>query len=171
VMIVILSPVAGRLSDRLGRRAVVIAGLVTLAAALALLSRMGLNTPLTLILVALAVTGAGIGLSTPPTTAAALDGIPDREAGQASAVLNTSRAIGLSLGIAVMGALLSARSTNVLSATTATRHAFVSGLTTGLALNAVIALTAAAVAARTLGALRSKGRGAAVAVPAATASR
>jgi EmrB/QacA subfamily drug resistance transporter len=149
-LIVILSPVAGRLSDHVGRRPVVVAGLVTIAGALGLLSRIAVNTPLTLILFALAITGAGIGLATPPTTAAALDGIPDHQVGQASAVLNTSRALGLSLGIAIMGALLSAGPTNVLNATATTRQTFVSGLTTGLALNAGIALLAAVIALRTL---------------------
>lgn len=86
---------------------------------------MAVETPLTLILFVLAVTGAGIGLATPPTTAAALDGIPDHQAGQASAVLNTSRALGLSRGIAVMGALLSEGPSDVLRATATTRQAFV----------------------------------------------
>jgi hypothetical protein len=49
-----------------------------------------------------------------------------------------------------MGALLSAGPTNVVNATTTTRQAFVHGLTNGLALNAGIALLAAAIAVRTL---------------------
>lgn len=151
-LIVVLSPPAGRLSDRLGRRSLVVAGLVTLAAALGLLSQITVDTPLAMILLALTVTGAGIGLSTAPTVAAALDGIPDHQTGQASAVLNTSRALGLALGIATMGALLSSATTDVLRASATTRQAFVDGLSNGLALNAVIALVAAAVALRTLGA-------------------
>ena len=148
-MIVVFSPLAGRMSDRIGRRPLVIVGLLALAAALGLLSRIAVDTRLTLILFALAITGAGIGLATPPITAAALDGIPDEQAGQASAILNTSRALGLSLGIAVMGAMLSASPTDVLRATATTREAFVNGLGTGLALNAGIALLAATIALRT----------------------
>jgi len=49
-----------------------------------------------------------------------------------------------------MGALLSAGPTDVLRANATTRQAFVNGLTTGLALNAGIALLAAAIALRTL---------------------
>lgn len=149
-MIVVFSPLAGRMSDRIGRRPLVIGGLMTLAAALGLLSRIAVDTSLTLIVLALAITGAGIGLATPPTTAAALDGIPDTQAGQAPAVLNTSRALGLSLGIAVMGALLAASPTDVLRATATTREAFVNGLGIGLALNAGIALLAVAIALHSL---------------------
>lgn len=149
-LIVVLSPLAGHVSDRVGRRPLVIAGLVTLATALVVLSRIAVDTPLALLLFALAITGAGIGLATAPTTAAALDGIPDHHVGQASAVLNTSRALGLSFGIAIMGALLSAGPTNVVNATATTRQAFVHGLTNGLTLNAGIALLAAAIALRAL---------------------
>lgn len=149
-LIVVLSPLAGRLSDRLGRRPPAVAGLATLALALALLSRIAVDTPLVAILLALAVTGAGIGLATPPTTAAALDGLADAQAGQASAVLNTSRALGLSFGIALMGALLSTATTDVLSGTGMARSMFVDGLRLGLAVNAGIALVAATIALRTL---------------------
>lgn len=162
-MIVILSPLAGHMSDHIGRRPLMVVGLATLAAAVGLLSRIAVHTPLGLILFGLAITGAGVGLATPPTTAAALDGIPDQQAGQASAVLNTSRALGLSLGIALMGAFLSRGPTDVLRATPATHEAFVNGLTTGLAVNIGISLVAAAIAMRTRGARMRRSRSGAVA--------
>lgn len=144
--IVLVAPLAGRLSDRIGRRVPIIGGLLLLAAGLIVLSALGEQSRLSLIIVGLALAGVGIGLTTSPITAAALDGATDEAAGESAGLLNTARMIGLSLGIATMGGII-ARGGDVLGGTPRAREAFVSGLSDALRVNAAITLLAIAVAA------------------------
>jgi EmrB/QacA subfamily drug resistance transporter len=148
--IVVLAPFAGRLSDRRGRRLPVVAGMAVLGVALLLLSRLELDSSAAITLMWLGLAGVGIGLTTTPTTAAALDSVPPARAGVGAGVVNTFRIVGLSLGIATMGAILSAGSADVLAGGGKAGQAFVSGLSTSLAVNAGIAFVAVLVAAWTL---------------------
>jgi Na+/melibiose symporter-like transporter len=68
--------------------------------------------------------------------------------GVAAGVLNTFRATGLALGIALMGAVLAATGGGAAQRPAA----FVDGFSTAVTINAAIALAAAIVAALTLGA-------------------
>lgn len=143
VLIAAISPLAGRLSDRIGARAPVTAGMVMLGAGLLILSGLAVEqTPLRW-LAGLVLAGAGIGLSTSPLTAAALGTTSKQRSGEAAAIFNTFRMTGLAAGIAFMGAILTA-STG--TAGPASKGAFVSGLSTALTVNAVIALLATAAA-------------------------
>ena len=148
--IVVVAPVAGRLSDTVGRRRPVVAGMMLLGVALLLLSRLDVDSGIGMTLVFLGLGGVGIGLTTTPTMAAALDSLPPERAGVGSSVVNTFRIVGLSLGIATMGAVLSAGSADVLAGGGRAGEAFVEGLSTSLAINAAIAFVAALVAAWTL---------------------
>lgn len=148
--IVLVSPLAGRASDRVGRRLPAAIGLGLLAAALLALSWVGEDARPGLLLAGLLVAGIGIGMTTSPATAAALDG-DDGVAGEKAGLLNTSRMLGLSLGIATMGAIISG-SGDVLAGGAAARAAFVDGLSTALRINAGIGLVAACVAITTLSA-------------------
>jgi len=159
--IVVLAPLAGRLSDRRGRRGPVVAGMALLGVALFLLSRLDLDASAAVTLLWLGVAGVGIGLTTTPTTAAALDSVPPERAGVAAGVVNTFRIVGLSLGIATMGAILSAGTADVLAGGNKGDEAFVAGLSTSLTVNAVVAFLAALIGAW---ALRS-GRVGVAAVP------
>lgn len=152
--IVLIAPIAGSVSDRIGRGAPVVAGMIVLGVALMLLSRLRIDSELPAILAWLALGGTGIGLATTPTTAAALDAAPADRAGFASGIVNTSRAVGLSLGIATMGAILSAGGADVLAGGGRAGQAFVDGLSTALAVNAIIAFVGAGVAAWTMGVRR-----------------
>ena len=104
-----LSPLAGRLSDRIGRRPLVAVGLLFLALGLLLLSQAGLNGDPVPLLLALGVVGLGVALTGTPATAAGLDAAPAEQQGLASGILNTSRMIGLALGIASMGTIVAAQ--------------------------------------------------------------
>ena len=53
------------------------------------------------------VFGAGFGLVNAPITNAAVSGMPRQQAGVAAGVASTSRQVGTSLGVAVMGSMLS----------------------------------------------------------------
>jgi MFS family permease len=61
------------------------------------------------LLPALLITGAGMGMTFAPMTAAAMSQVPPRISGSASGILNTSRNIGQLLGIAVLGSVLQSR--------------------------------------------------------------
>ncbi len=150
VAIVVVAPLAGRLSDHIGPRWPVTIGMLMLAAALFGLSDLRVDSGVWSLTPWLALAGIGIGLSTTPTTTAAMSGPDSDQYGMAAGVLNTFRATGLALGIALMGAVLAASG----SGATVRPPAFVDGFTTAVTINAVIAIAAAIVAAFTLGARR-----------------
>lgn len=64
------------------------------------------DSPLWLFLLAFAVYGVGSGMVNAPITQAAVSGMPVSRAGVASAIASTSRQIGVSLGVAVLGAVV-----------------------------------------------------------------
>ena len=150
VLIFVGAPLAGHLSDRLGARLPATAGMLTIAAGLLVLSRLGLRTPLWLMLVGLGLIGAGVALTTTPTTAAGLaTKSSDRET-LAAGILNTSRMIGLAIGIATMGAIVAARWPRGVIEGTGAPSLFAAGLSTAFLVNAAIAATTALVALLTL---------------------
>lgn len=150
LLIVAVAPLAGRTSDRVGPRLPATAGLLLLAIGLGLLTGLDVEVDPWRLLPALAVVGLGVGLSTTPITAAALDGLPEGEAGMAAGILNTSRMIGLTLGIAVMGAIVAASWPGGYAEVDISREAFVSGLSDAFWVNTPIAALTAVVAAFTL---------------------
>jgi MFS family permease len=67
------------------------------------------DTSLWWLLAAYGVFGLGFGAVNPPITNAAVSGMPPSQAGVAAAVATTSRQVGLTLGVAVVGAVATAR--------------------------------------------------------------
>ena len=157
LLICLVAPLAGRISDRVGRRLPAAAGMAVLAAGLWLLSGLGTDSDLSSVLPGLIVAGFGIGLTTAPVTSAALDFAPADQAGARAGILNTSRMIGLSIGIALMGAIVSARWPGGLAGAATDPRAFVDGLSVAFGVNGAIALVAAAIAALTLAGGRPEG--------------
>jgi EmrB/QacA subfamily drug resistance transporter len=106
VLIILIAPIAGKSSDRIGSRALMTAGMLCLAASLVLFSRLGLDSGFWDIFPGLIVGGFGMALVMTPMTAAALGSVPVEKSGVGSGVLNTFRQVGGALGIAVMGAIV-----------------------------------------------------------------
>ena len=156
-LIVAVAPLAGRISDRLGPRLPATGGLMLLAVGLWLLTGLDVEADPWRLLPALAFVGLGVGLTTTPITAAALAGSADGEAGVAAGILNTSRMIGLTLGIALMGASMTASWPGGLAEEDVPPEAFVSGLSTAFWVNTGIAVVTAIVAAATLPGERERG--------------
>lgn len=154
LLICLVAPAAGRASDRIGRRLPAALGMVILAGGLLLLSGLGDTSGPGTLLPALMLSGLGIGLTTAPVASAALDLAPANEAGVRAGVLNMSRMLGLAVGIALMGAIVTARWPGGLAGD-ADADAFVGGLSLALVVNAAIALLAAMLAATTLASGRS----------------
>ena len=102
----LVAPVAGRAADRIGARPLTAAGMVL--SALSLLG-LGLAHGGTAVLVGeLAALGVGLGLFTPPNNAAIMGAAPRTQSGVAAGVLNLTRGLGTSLGLAATAAVLGA---------------------------------------------------------------
>ena len=118
VIIIFAAPAAGILSDRLGSKWIVAAGMFLLALGLGWMAGLvpGIakispdTTPLSL-LVPFLISGIGIGLAVAPVTSAVMATAPKERVGNASGVLSTMRQVGSLMGIAVLGAVLQNRVT------------------------------------------------------------
>ena len=97
----VTAPIAGRLAERVGARPLTVAGM--LAAAVMLAASTVVHAQIGLLLAALAVAGIGLGAFTPPNNAAIMGAAPPALAGLASGVLNMTRGLGTSLGLALAG--------------------------------------------------------------------
>ena len=111
MLIMFVAPVAGKLSDRVGSRWLIVAGMLLLTAHLFWLSTLKVDSNFWDILPALILGGLGMSLTMTPATAAAIGSVPVAKAGVGSGVLNTFRQVGGALGIAVMGAIVAAQIT------------------------------------------------------------
>ncbi len=110
LMLLVVAPLAGRLTDRIGARWILITGLSLMTAGiLFIVSRISVATTWQALLPALLVTGAGMGMTFSPMTAAAMKEVPPPIAGSASGIINTMRNVGQVLGIAVLGSVLQSR--------------------------------------------------------------
>jgi len=105
----VVAPFAGRLSDRIGAKPLVILGLAVMACSMYLNSHINLQTSRETIYGWLVLRGIGMGLMFSPMTSLALGLVPRLKAGQASGLLNVIRQVGGSLGIAIFGTLLARR--------------------------------------------------------------
>jgi MFS family permease len=147
LLIIVLAPLAGKLSDRVGPRPFVTGGMIVLTGSLILFARMGQHESFWALLPAMLLGGVGMSGAMAPTTAAAMQSVRPEKAGVGSAVLNSMRQVGGSLGIAIMGAIVAA------SATPGRRDpaAFVQGFHHALETAAGIVILGAIIAALTLG--------------------
>jgi EmrB/QacA subfamily drug resistance transporter len=148
VLIILIAPIAGRSSDRIGSRALMTVGMLCLAASLALFSRLGLDSIFWDIFPGLIVGGFGMALVMTPMTAAALGSVPVEKSGVGSGVLNTFRQVGGALGIAVMGAIVA--SYVDLDGGRPDPSSFIDGFQTALRVSAGFALLGAVVAWATI---------------------
>jgi len=104
-MIFVAAPVSGRLVGARGARpSLVLAGAAVLAGAL-MLSQLTPRTSTIYLLGAYFVFGLGAGMVNPPISNTAVSGMPPSQAGVAAAVASTSRQVGMTLGVAVIGAI------------------------------------------------------------------
>lgn len=104
----LVAPVAGRLADRFGSRGLTAGGMAVSAIALLFLERVPQGAELTLMLV-LALFGLGLGAFTPPNNAAIMGAAPRQRLGVAGGILNMTRGLGTTLGVAATGAVLAWR--------------------------------------------------------------
>jgi EmrB/QacA subfamily drug resistance transporter len=104
-MVLVFAPLSGRLVGSRGPRPPLLAAGVGLTVAVAMLTQLDRDTSIAYVLVAYTVFGVGFGLVNPPITNTAVSGMPAAQAGVAAAVASTSRQVGLTLGVALAGAI------------------------------------------------------------------
>jgi EmrB/QacA subfamily drug resistance transporter len=124
VVSMFLAPVAGRMTDKIGGKFILMSGLILFGAGmgwLALIANPDSSWPT--FVAPLAVAGLGMGCIFAPMVTVAMRNIDPRMAGAASGVLNTIRQVGLVIGTAAVGALLQNRLVSSISSQATTRSA------------------------------------------------
>jgi EmrB/QacA subfamily drug resistance transporter len=106
----LLSPVAGRLADRLGGKYLLMAGLILFGLGTAITTALATtNSTIWTFVPPMILTGVGMGLIFAPMITLAMRDVQPRMAGASSGVLNTTRQLGSAIGAAAVGAVLQNR--------------------------------------------------------------
>ena len=113
----VLSPISGWMSDRVGSRALASAGMFIMAAGLLLMSTLTATSSAAEVVAWFVILGVGMGLFSSPNTSAIMGCVEGDRLGVASGTLSTMRTVGQSMSLAIMGALIAtASSTELVSA-------------------------------------------------------
>jgi len=102
VMMAALSPFAGRLSDRVGSRALSSGGMLVMAAGMVLLATVPADSGLLRVMGSLAVVGLGMAAFSAPNTSAIMGSVERHQLGLAGAFVGTMRVTGQSLSVALL---------------------------------------------------------------------
>jgi EmrB/QacA subfamily drug resistance transporter len=108
VSFVAVSQLVGHLNNRFGPRIIMTAGMACMGIGALMLALISDGTSLIVIELELIVVGVGLGLNTAPVNGVAVAALPPERSGTASGLVNTSRMIGATLGVAILGALFAA---------------------------------------------------------------
>ena len=103
--VLILTPPAGWLADRIGPRWLAVTGALVTTAGLVALGHLARTEPVSAVVWRSALVGAGIGLSLPALLAAGMNAVPGGHKGAGSGMLNTARQLGFLLGVAILVAV------------------------------------------------------------------
>ncbi len=103
---VILAPIGGRLSDRVGRRLPATVGMSLLSLGVVLLAVIGPDVSGPVLVAALALSGIGLGLGSGSLQTSAVESIEPEHAGMAAAASSTARYVGSIVGAAVLAGLV-----------------------------------------------------------------
>ncbi len=102
----VMSPVAIALMHRFGSKVIVAIGLLVMAAGFVLASTVKVDSPYVgTVLASMVIIAAGLGLATSPATESIMGALPPEQAGAGSAVNDTTREFGGTLGVAVVGSV------------------------------------------------------------------
>ena len=105
---IIFAPRSATLVRRYGPKLVCAGGLLVTAVAIAGLTLVSAETPIWVVAVLFFVQGAGMANVMPPATESIMSTLPREKAGVGSALSNTIRQVASALGVAVLGAIVSA---------------------------------------------------------------
>jgi EmrB/QacA subfamily drug resistance transporter len=102
----LLAPRSASFVQRYGAKVVGTTGMAVMAVALAGYALLSSTSPIWMLAVLFFIQGAGVGVAMPSATSAVMDVLPRERAGAGSALTNTSRQVGVALGVAVLGSIL-----------------------------------------------------------------
>jgi EmrB/QacA subfamily drug resistance transporter len=105
VIMAVLSPFSGRLSDRIGSRVLTTGGMVAIAAGMVLLGLMPAQAPVGQVAAYLALVGLGMAAFSAPNTSAIMGSVRRDQLSVASAFMGTMRTAGQSLSVALLGGI------------------------------------------------------------------
>ena len=143
IVMAIVAPLSGSLSDRIGTRAPATIGMLILTAGLLALTLLVASGTLVSIAAALAVVGLGVGMFVSPNNSALMGAAPRNRQGIAAGVLATARNVGMVLGVGVAGAVF----TTVVARAVTPDAAVPAGVRASLLAAAVLAALGAATSA------------------------
>ena len=140
--VAIISPLGGRLSDRVGSRELSSLGMIVITVALLLMSTITTISSILFIETSLILLGIGVGIFASPNTNSTLSSVRSDQRSLANGVLGTMRHMGqgmsLALGAAVVGIFLSADIYNIGGTISAAEY--VQGLSRVFLIGGIIAL-------------------------------
>lgn len=102
----IASPLAGRLTDKIGPRYPILAGMISGAFGAWFLGHLALDTSVYVIAFFVALQGFGMGLAMTPNTVAAMASVRDRFAAQAATVRSLNMQVAASFGVAILSTIV-----------------------------------------------------------------
>jgi predicted MFS family arabinose efflux permease len=151
LLIFAASATAPKLVARLGVRTTLILGMSLVTAGFLVLATVSADSAYEVaILPGGMLTALGTGWSLVPATIVAVKGVPPAQNGLASGVVNTSRLIGGTLGIAVLSTLAASRTNHLLAGGTAGPEALTEGYALAFLISAGICLLGVVAAATLL---------------------
>jgi len=141
IVMALIAPISGSLSDKIGSRLLTALGMLTVSGGMVMLSFAGADSPTGQIIAGLAVVGLGMALFASPNNSALMGSAPGHRRGIAAGMLATARNVGMVLGIGLAGAIL----TSIYRPAEA--DTLFSAVQAGLLVGAGLALAAAGLAA------------------------
>ena len=105
LVIMVVAPIAGRLTDRIGPRPLIVTGLSVVAASLFLQAQIDTTSGYGALIIPFFLMGLGIALTMSPMSTAAMNAVAEAKAGLASGLLSMARMVGGTFGVAVLGAI------------------------------------------------------------------
>jgi len=109
LVVAVVLPIAGRMSDRMDGRIPITLGVLFSALSLYWLSFVDLRTSSTTAYYMLMIRGLGIGFIFPPLMSMSLKSLPADKTASGSGLMNVSRQLGGAFGVAIVGVILERR--------------------------------------------------------------
>jgi EmrB/QacA subfamily drug resistance transporter len=106
VVVMFAGPISGRLTDRIGARPLMTFGLLSVAASMFWMTGITTHSSYGFLVVSFVLMGLGVGFVMSPMSTAAMNSVERTHAGVASGILNMTRMVGSTFGVAALGALI-----------------------------------------------------------------